>query len=407
MCWINLAYCAYFNRDETLAYTYYEQLLAHPYRNDIDELYYIRALNNAYSMSIANQNDIFITEIQDTFTSITTTDLAKRRSLRFTELYIEIQTLLQAETIDLQKLAPLKCEIEALLPLIEMRLTASRPDIMWIVLHGQICLKQGNISEGIQYFHQSLTLCETYQQHYSRSLTHDILSSVYEEQADFSSALIHAKASADIKSRSFHEHNHYYLTSLISEFDNKNLEIQIISNRSEKEQLESLVVQDQLTKLHNRHYLQQFMDKLPTSLPIQIAMIDIDFFKKYNDFYGHLKGDQLLINFASLLATCLSDYEVIRYGGEEFLVVGHAHSQQLFIRALRDFQVQLNHRHYTHHGINGTAIVSASIGYSYVSGGTHTDQILFTQLINQADQALYAAKAAGRNQCFAFENINC
>lgn len=91
--------------------------------------------------------------------------------------------------------------------------------------------------------------------------------------------------------------------------------------------LNELLVKDTLTNIYNRRFIE---DRLPVDVlksnsegtPLSVIMCDIDFFKKVNDTYGHLAGDEVLKSFASILQESIrkSDW-VARYGGEEFLVV--------------------------------------------------------------------------------------
>lgn len=408
LCWISLAYCASFNFDEQLTNSYYDRLLDLPYNGDIDELYYNRALLNAISIAISTKDVKRQAMLWNKVHAFNTSDAQKKRSVLFTLYYIKIYELISQPTLDDAKLAELQTKTAAIVPLLVPRLAATRPDIMWSSLEGQILIKQHQYSQAIAKLEYCIALSEQHQQYYSLAFAHDLLSRFYESQKQFKLALTHAEKSAKIKSDLFHEHNHYYLTSIISEFDTKNLEVQIISNRDEKDTLQQLVFKDQLTSLHNRRYLEELVSQLAHDEPLQVAMIDIDFFKRYNDFYGHLKGDQLLANFAMLLKKCLTEYDIVRYGGEEFLVIGKSQSPQLFKRALSDFQVQLSHKNYAHHGIDETARVTASIGYTYVASNEYsliTDDF-FKIILEQADTALYAAKGSGRNTCMNYKDLS-
>ena len=94
------------------------------------------------------------------------------------------------------------------------------------------------------------------------------------------------------------------------------------------EKLKYLSYVDRLTEVNNRRYFEEFSDKewnraVRNSTPFSLIMIDIDFFKNYNDSYGHLKGDECLRKIAGITKQTIKragDF-VARYGGEEFVVV--------------------------------------------------------------------------------------
>ena len=166
-------------------------------------------------------------------------------------------------------------------------------------------------------------------------------------------------------------------------------------------QLQQLSYLDQLTRIPNRRY---FDDNLAREWqrcarnrqPVSAILCDIDFFKQFNDTYGHPLGDRCLTTVAEALAESLFRVEdfVARYGGEEFGAVlpgvdlhGACIVAERMRCAVRD--LQLPHQY----GIDG--LTSCSFGVASlipVPGGPHHD------LVGQADQALYAAKKAGRNR---------
>jgi len=86
-------------------------------------------------------------------------------------------------------------------------------------------------------------------------------------------------------------------------------------------------ITDPLTGLYNREYMKEFLSKKIEEskrykFPLSIAMIDIDYFKKINDTYGHLIGDCVLKEIADLLKNNFRDSDVVsRYGGEEILII--------------------------------------------------------------------------------------
>ncbi|MGL4379633.1 MAG: GGDEF domain-containing protein [Vibrio sp.] len=142
---------------------------------------------------------------------------------------------------------------------------------------------------------------------------------------------------------------------------------------------------DNLTRLHNRHFLSKISHKFIDDPRSVAAMIDIDHFKKINDKYGHITGDRILQSVAVCLRKNVRDTDVIiRFGGEEFLVLFQASSVNEAWHTLD----RLRQRVKDDHQLYDTSI---SIGFSAINGN-------LSAAIARADSALYQAKQAGRNQ---------
>lgn len=162
---------------------------------------------------------------------------------------------------------------------------------------------------------------------------------------------------------------------------------------------------DALTGLLNRKTFDEHLLRLSSSCskhpdrPTQpwLAVIDIDHFKQVNDRYGHLFGDEVLILMANLLRSCFgSQHRVFRFGGEEFVVLLHPMTQEDANRALEQFRVTVENYDFPQVGR-----VTVSVGFS----GASTRLPSPTQLIGQADEALYYAKENGRNRVCHYETL--
>lgn len=160
--------------------------------------------------------------------------------------------------------------------------------------------------------------------------------------------------------------------------------------------LKRVATHDPLTGLLNRAALQQLrsrpeaMEKLQAS-GYALGVIDIDHFKQVNDRHGHLIGDEALRAVADIIAASIRKDDIaVRYGGEEFLVV-------LLDTALSTaFEVAERIRH----GVGRAPLpfsISVSVGLAAGNPATDTPE----QVFERADQALYRAKAAGRNRVIA------
>ena len=155
---------------------------------------------------------------------------------------------------------------------------------------------------------------------------------------------------------------------------------------------------DKLTGLHNRNWMMEiFPQQLDLSMrighPIALMLIDVDFFKKINDTYGHSAGDQVLQHLGSIMQANLRSSDLLaRYGGEEFAVlmpatnIDKAHASAERLRQRIDVSpVQLVG--------NPLITMSVSIGVAECVTGWNLQDFL-----NACDQALYLAKQSGRNQ---------
>jgi two-component system cell cycle response regulator len=164
-----------------------------------------------------------------------------------------------------------------------------------------------------------------------------------------------------------------------------------------------LAVTDALTGLHNRRYLDNHLKMLfnraaARGRPLSACLIDIDRFKTVNDTYGHDAGDDVLKEFAMRIRSTVRGADLAcRYGGEEFVVVmpdTDAATAALIAERLRAMVEK------TPFSIKSTGArldITASFGLSCSANGAETPE----QLIKQADQALYKAKAEGRNRVVA------
>lgn len=172
--------------------------------------------------------------------------------------------------------------------------------------------------------------------------------------------------------------------------------------RREKRELEDASHMDELTWLYNRRYLSKLLSKVAPageSTVIGYIMLDVDYFKQYNDFYGHFKGDDVLRCVADLLRTYTTDGAYPgRYGGDEFLVLCVNWSSRQMEDYIRLVQAGLEEKKMPHEKSLCSAHLTLSIGYSK---GTVVDERSAERLLELADQALYEAKKQGRDR-FAY-----
>jgi two-component system cell cycle response regulator len=168
---------------------------------------------------------------------------------------------------------------------------------------------------------------------------------------------------------------------------------QFVALKSQTEEMRLLATTDSLTGVRNKRYLLDRGEQLLAdrrNQPVSVMLLDIDHFKKINDNYGHIAGDRILEALGRLLLDSLrEDTLIVRFGGEEFAVLlPRCNLREVQSRA-ESLRAQIEALNPIGHPI------TVSIGVA--STGAHPDFNL-TQLLMQADRALYAAKANGRNQ---------
>jgi diguanylate cyclase (GGDEF)-like protein len=177
--------------------------------------------------------------------------------------------------------------------------------------------------------------------------------------------------------------------------DHKRTEEEILALQKK---LEEMAVHDSLTGLYNRHYLDVTLKRelaraAREKYPVSFVMIDIDRFKDVNDTFGHKAGDAVLQNLASLLMENSRASDIIfRYGGEEFLAVLPKVKVELAFQIAEKWRKGFLESTLLlgYGGVKAT--ISCGIAAFPKHGATGTD------LIANADQALYQAKSAGRNR---------
>lgn len=163
---------------------------------------------------------------------------------------------------------------------------------------------------------------------------------------------------------------------------------------------EQELVLDSKTKVYNYRYLRDWLEKNAPLEPMAVLFIDIDDFKFFNDYYGHDQGDQALRNVAAAIATSVRSADrVIRFGGEEFVVLLPGLNGEQALEVANRIQGQLKR------------IPEASMEHPItVSIGVATypdDAKDIHELLRFADKAMYQAKVSGKNQSCVFCPESC
>lgn len=161
-----------------------------------------------------------------------------------------------------------------------------------------------------------------------------------------------------------------------------------------KKELDTLYITDRLTNVYNRVKIDEIIDtelkkKKRYNHTCSVILIDVDYFKLVNDTYGHLVGDSILKEFATLLKESVRDTDYVgRWGGEEFIIVCPQTDQNGALSLAEHLRGKIEEFYFTMAGKK-----TASFGIA-----TCTDKDDITSLIDNADKALYMAKGGGRNQ---------
>lgn len=172
---------------------------------------------------------------------------------------------------------------------------------------------------------------------------------------------------------------------------------QAARNALEHNKMKDLAMRDGLTELFNRRIFDETLAqkaKNPDMLPVSLLLIDLDNFKQVNDSFGHQAGDQVLKIFAKILKeSCRGADLVARFGGEEFAIIlsqtqaATAHNIAQRIRNRLEQTFFTFDKHQLH--------MTVSIGLATCCEGS---SIFTSNLVNQADRALYQAKKTGKNK---------
>jgi diguanylate cyclase len=164
---------------------------------------------------------------------------------------------------------------------------------------------------------------------------------------------------------------------------------------------------DSLTEVGNRKFFELEIERLlheaeETHVPLTLLMVDIDFFKKFNDNYGHLVGDQVLKLVGRVLRDNVKGRDVVtRYGGEEFAIILPQTPQEVGAHLAEQLRSAVGTRTITKKNSNQSlGTITLSIGVAQ-----HQPGETLLQLIDRADKGLYQAKHSGRNRVVVYQSL--
>jgi diguanylate cyclase (GGDEF)-like protein len=166
----------------------------------------------------------------------------------------------------------------------------------------------------------------------------------------------------------------------------------VISVNKQKVKWQEAAFTDTLTGVNNRESSREIFDNLlAKNNTLSLLFIDIDFFKKINDTYGHNVGDEILVQFSKIILETVDDSNIlIRWGGEEFLLLCPNYTLEQAKLVAERVRLTIEQ-----------SLWVENIKLTASFGVAEKHQLSISELISKADQALYQAKENGRNQVFA------
>jgi len=171
--------------------------------------------------------------------------------------------------------------------------------------------------------------------------------------------------------------------------------------------LQDLAITDGLTKLYNSRYFYKQLDSEVNRAkrynhPLTLLFMDIDYFKRYNDTYGHLEGDKVLFSIGKIIKSCLRKMDTAyRYGGEEFTVILPETNRGEVMTVAKRIKDAMENEKFSPQSEKSISI-TISIGATEYC----PDERIST-LVQRADKAMYLSKQRGRNQISTLFSDEC
>lgn len=323
------------------------------------------------------------------------------------EIYLGIKDFVRAEEFLLQALK------------LAREHKASSEEIQCLLNLGKVYQHKQNDEAALSVFQSALSFSHASNDRRGEFQSHQLLSEVYEKRQEFEAAFQHYKQFHMLKETVFNEHISKRLAGLkvVHQVENakreaelhylKNIELkrEIEERKSAQDSLQKLASTDPLTEVLNRRELfiqggRELKHALQRKQPLTIILFDIDHFKQINDTYGHAIGDQVLINMTKIVRESLRQGELIaRSGGDEFVILlpgsNCVQSKQIAERLQKQMATQ--------EIVSGKNELHVTMSIGVVEFNLASDVTLETLLVC-ADQALYIAKQAGRNQMVIYSD---
>lgn len=174
----------------------------------------------------------------------------------------------------------------------------------------------------------------------------------------------------------------------------------VAERKQMEEKLRELTVTDDLTKLYNsRHFFKELQSEMNRAVrydhPLSLLLLDVDNFKQYNDTYGHLEGDKVLVKLGKVIQGCMRQNDSgYRYGGDEFTVILPETRHNEAMKVAERIREEFRGIEFVPDGEENVTIrATVSIGIA-----EYRDSQELTEFAKRADQAMYTAKGQGGDQ---------
>lgn len=257
--------------------------------------------------------------------------------------------------------------------------------------------------KAIEYYAEQHNLSEKYGK-LARMQAVSNLSRIYEKLGNYQEALAYRKEKMELFERIERDKLLNQYDRLYKEFFKEIREEEIKKLNADSSNLEHEAEVDELTGLYNRRAFDEYVVRTKAAkLPASVGVIfsDIDFFKKYNDGFGHAKGDECLKQIGGYLNKFAetSGGRIYRYGGEEFLTVLPDTTTGALWRAAKEMVQGIERLKIVHPWSEIAPVVTMSAGFAMVPA---KEDVSLETLVERADKALYTAKTEGRNRACAW-----
>lgn len=288
---------------------------------------------------------------------------------------------------------------------------------------GQVHLEQNDLQQAEEVLFEALELSEEMEMRNEQARCHLYLSEIYERQNDYKKALAYYKkfqalresisGEGALKQLSALRVSHQIETAQqdaeIHRLQKEKLQIELDEHKRIHAILEDLATRDPLTNLFNRrHFLnlaeQEWKRAIRYKHPLCALMMDVDHFKEINDQHGHAAGDKALTTVANVIRSTLRSTEIAgRYGGDEFVVLLPETSPENGLLVAR--RICKTIIDYVISSDVGPIELTPSIGVACVTKENQAVTRSLSELLTQADKALYTAKKAGRGQAQLYSSF--
>jgi diguanylate cyclase (GGDEF)-like protein len=281
------------------------------------------------------------------------------------------------------------------------KMNAPWPVCLNLSLLGQIFTEKGDYTKAIEYLQKSLHIAKKMNfTDLEKQIKHHLML-VYDKTMMHKEVLEIIKESDNTLDSNYKDLNTHIKEQVDSHIKNMDLMLDMLEVVKENEEHQHRVSllelenrQDALTGLYNRRALDAQLSKsILTKEHCSLIMMDIDFFKKINDTYGHLIGDNVLKKIAEILnKVCRKEDFVARYGGEEMSVLVHNKDLEIGIKTAE--RIRHSVESYDWNTIAPNLSVTLSLGLHLNKGNCPN----FEEWIALADEQLYTAKRSGKNR---------